>query len=358
MSTNPDTNPELVDTFQRLLRDYYHEDVLELAQHYPTQRALTVDWMDLYRVDSELAIDLVESPDKILPSANEALRQYDIPVDVGFGKASIRFTNLRQEVDITDLGRNQYNNSLVAVRGQVTQLSKIRQQAEELVFECQRCGTITRIPQNGAAGIQEPHECQGCERRGPFMVNHGQSEYRDHQLVRIQKPPEGGNGAGRKIDVALTNDQVTSISDRDQELSEFFQVGDKLSLGIKQEIGDQVEGTDLYETQYLAHSYTVENSTFEDLDIDEHLDRIKAIANGEYGDPFDLLVASINPDHYGDEKIKLAIGLQMFGGWAKTTPSGSRERGDIHILLLGDPGSGKSTFLEVAKSIVPRSVKA
>nr|WP_252718763.1 ATP-binding protein [Haloarcula sp. CBA1122] len=65
-----------------------------------------------------------------------------------------------------------------------------------------------------------------------------------------------------------------------------------------------------------------------------------------------------HPKHRGDEHVKLAVALQLFGGWAHEYPDGSRDRGDWHMLLLGDPGCGKSTFLRYVDQIAPRSTYA
>lgn len=359
MSTTTDTSnatQELVDEFQSLLRRYYKDEIGELARRYPgEQKSIRVDWLDIYRYDKDIADDVIYNPDAVLDSFNRALRTFDLPADVSLDEAFVRVENIREEVDLTALGKSEYNGRLVRSVGQVTRVSKIRPEATELVFECVRCGNNISLPAN--RGYQEPNECEICERNGPFIVDHQQSTHRDHQLIRLQKPPEGGDGAGTQVDIALSDEQVTSIEARGN--GRYFEAGDKLNVILQQSIDDQIsDDSAIFDTQYMAHSITVEDTTFEDLDVDEHKDEIIEIANGEHGDPYDLLANSINPEHYGDDYIKRAIALQLFGGWRKETPTGTPKRGDIHILLLGDPGSGKSTFLRNAEQLVPRSVYA
>jgi DNA replicative helicase MCM subunit Mcm2 (Cdc46/Mcm family) len=65
---------------------------------------------------------------------------------------------------------------------------------------------------------------------------------------------------------------------------------------------------------------------------------------------------SIAPSIYGHRNIKTAIALALFGGQEKH-PSGShRLRGDINVLLLGDPGVAKSQFLKYVEKVAQRAV--
>ena len=99
-------------------------------------------------------------------------------------------------------------------------------------------------------------------------------------------------------------------------------------------------------------------SDFDAIDTQAYVDEIKAIANGENGSPYELLVESFADSLQGDEKletIKLAIILQLFGGWRRPYGDGRYARGDMHIALIGDPATGKSSLLNAAESLSPRS---
>jgi len=76
----------------------------------------------------------------------------------------------------------------ISVQGIVRKATDVRPKVTNAAFECQRCGTLTRIPQV-AGDFQEPHECQGCERQGPFRLNMDQSEFVDAQKLRVQESP-------------------------------------------------------------------------------------------------------------------------------------------------------------------------
>ena len=95
---------EVIDRFEQFYRDYYRNEIGELAQRYPNeQRSLYVDWNDLYRFDPDLADDFLAQPDQMRDYAEEALRLYDLPVDVKLGQAHIRVRNLQETTDIRDI---------------------------------------------------------------------------------------------------------------------------------------------------------------------------------------------------------------------------------------------------------------
>lgn len=344
------TTQELTDELQRFLRERYREEIGKLAQHYPReQRSLYVDWDEIYRFDRRIAEDVKSQPEKILAHFEEALRLYDLPVDVDLSNAHVRIYNLHQQHPVNEVSRANNVGMLMDVPGQVKKVSKVKPRVREAAFECQRCGTMTFIPQKG--GFQEPHECKGCERQGPFTIDYDESDFIDHQLALIQQPPEktkGGSAA--EMEVHLEDDLIME-----------FEVGDKVTLTSIMRLEQDTKGNKKsrdFDTVLEGHSVVREESDYEDIDVGEHIDEIRLIASGEKGDPFDLLVDSINPKHHGDHDVKLAIALQLFGGWSRSHPGGAQDRGDSHILLMGDPGCGKSTFLRSVDDIAPRSVYA
>ena len=68
------------------------------------------------------------------------------------------------------------------------------------------------------------------------------------------------------------------------------------------------------------------------------------------------IIASFCPQIYGLYPIKLAVCLVLCGGIERKDPNGTRNRGDSHILLVGDPGTGKSQILRYAAKLTPKSV--
>ena len=338
---------ELVDRFDGFYREYYRDEIGRLAQRYPNeQRSLHVDWGDLYRFDRDVAEDYLAQPDQLREYAEEALRLYDLPVDVSLGQAHVRIRALPETTEIREI-RSHDVNSLVAVQGIIRKATDVRPKVQEAAFECQRCGTLTYIPQSG--GFQEPHECQGCERQGPFQINYDQSQFVDAQKLRIQESPEGlrGGETPQNIDVNIEDDVTGDVSPGDHvTVTGVLRIEQQESKGQKSR---------MFDVFMDGHSLVVEDEEFEDMDITEE-DKRAIIELSKRDDIYEQMVASIAPTIFGYGGTKLAMTLQLFSGVTKHLPDGSRIRGDMHMLLIGDPGTGKSQLLQYIRNIAPRSV--
>ncbi|MUV85620.1 AAA domain-containing protein [Natronomonas sp. CBA1123] len=341
-------NTEVIDKFEQFYRDYYRNEIGELAQKYPNeQRSLYVDWDDLYRFDPDLADDFVAQPDQMRDYAEEALRLYDLPVDVKLGQAHVRVQNLQETTGIRDI-RARHRGQLVAVSGIIRKATDVRPKVTEAAFECQRCGTLTRIPQTSGE-FYEPHECQGCERQGPFEINFDQSEFVDAQKLRVQESPEGlrGGETPQSIDVNIEDDITGKVTPGDHVRV----IG---IIHLDQQEQNQSK-TPIFDVYMSGISVEIEDEEFEEMDITDE-DKKEIYALSEQQDIEQQFIDSMAPSIHGYEQEKLAIILQLFAGVTKNLPNDSRVRGDIHILLMGDPGTGKSQLIQYVKNIAPRAV--
>ncbi|MDS0220304.1 helix-turn-helix domain-containing protein [Haloarcula sp. S1AR25-5A] len=326
-------NTELIDRFEEFYRNYYRNEIGELAQKYPNdQKSLYIDWDDLYRFDPDLADDYRTKPEQIQEYAEEALRLYDLPVDVSLGQAHVRVRNLPESEDIRDL-RHEHHGNLVAIRGIIRKATDVRPKVIEAAFECQRCGTLTRIPQT-AGDFQEPHDCQGCERQGPFRLNTDQSQFIDAQKLRVQESPEGlrGGETPQSIDINIEDDITGHVTAGDH-----VRVTGVLKLDQR---GNDNEKSPMFDIYMEGVSVEIEDEQFEDMEITD-ADKKEIVELSNEADIYDKMVGAIAPSIYGYEKEKLAMMLQLFSGVTKELPDGSRIRGDLHMLLIGDPGTGK-----------------
>ncbi|MFC4405250.1 LAGLIDADG family homing endonuclease [Haloarchaeobius iranensis] len=326
-------NAELVDAFLEFYRNYYRDEIGRLAQEYPSERkSLYVDWDDLFTFDRDLADDYRNQPEQLQEYAEEALRLYDLPVDVSLGQAHVRIEPLPDATEIRAI-RSRHVNTLVTVRGIVRKATDVKSKMQVAAFECQRCGTLTRIPQSTGT-FQEPHECQGCERQGPFVLNHDQSEFVDAQKIRVQESPEGlrGGETPQAIDIHIEDDITGEVTPGDHVAATGI-------LRLEQQ-GNQQEKSPLFDHYLEGVSVRIDEEQFEDMEISE-ADKEEIVALSNEPDIYEQMVGSIAPSIFGYDQEKLAMILQLFSGVTKFLPDESRIRGDLHMLLIGDPGTGK-----------------
>lgn len=212
-------NTELTERFRQFYRNYCSEDIIQLANQYPDEsRSLYVDFVDLFTFDRDIAEDYLEMPDKMQEYAEEALRLYDLPADVSLGQAHVRLYNLpsEEDLDITDIRVwDDVVGSLVRTDVYVQSVSDVEARATEAAFECQRCGTMTYIPQWDDS-FSEPNECQGCEREGPFEVKTGQTEYVDSQTITVGPLPESDTASDAELTGYLEDDIAGDVAEGDR----------------------------------------------------------------------------------------------------------------------------------------------
>lgn len=344
-ATAPAEGVELVESFEQFFKSYYDKEVKQLAQRYPNeQRSIEIDWMDLYRFDPDLADDYLEQPAQIQRYAEEALRLYDLPIDVTLGNAKVRVTNL-SESDVLGVGqiRAEHSRRYIGVSGQITRISQCRPRIEEAAFECQLCSTLNRILQSGS-DFQEPHECKGCERQGPFQVNFDQSEFEDVRKIRLKQPPEKAEGSkgGHEIDVILEGD----LAAKDGSVFEDHASDQATVYGIV-ELKQRTSGrkkTGEYD-QYINGEAIEFDSRKSDIDPMEYYEEFERHAKSK--DPYQRFWNNIQPRivPVGNWPLALQMATLFLFGSPRINPEGdSAFRGDIHFGLFGGPGVGKSMF--------------
>ncbi|AXR80807.1 replicative DNA helicase Mcm [Natrarchaeobaculum sulfurireducens] len=347
----PQTEP-LVDRLStKFYRRYYKEDIQQLAQRYPNeQRSLEVDWADIYQSDPNVADDVLENPEQMRRYFEEALRLFDLAIDVSLGNAHVRIYNLPEEYTHYpgEFSPSEHLGAYRSIRGEITKTSDVYPKIEEAAFECKLCGTLTRVPQSDGH-FQEPHECQGCERQGPFQVNFDQSEFVDAQKLRIKVPPELADGAGQKIDAYVEDDIAGDVT-----------VGDRVRVSGIIRFEQESKGSQKQPKfdEYLeGYHIEIEHTEQQDLDItDEERRRITALADGAEGDPFDVAVQSLSQKVFGYEIEKKALILSMVSGQQIEYADGDTDRANVHVLLIGDPGTGKSKLIDRCEDVGWRTV--
>lgn len=254
-----------------------------------------------------------------------------------------RICNLPVIEKIRDL-RNNHLNRLIRISGVVTRRSGVFSQYSIVKFTCTKC-QATFGPFIGKD--VKPTSCFECQGTGPFVVNTSETIYKDFQKITVQEIP-GSVPSGslpRSKDVLLYFDLIDACKPGDEvDITGVYKNNFSLGLNIK-------NGFPVFATMIDASSVTKKITRLEMTD--EDVREIKELAKNP--NMIDVLVDSVAPSIYGHRDIKTSILLAMVGGQAKEK-NGMKIRGDINVLLMGDPGTAKSQFLRFVSSTSHRAV--
>ncbi len=327
------------DFFESYKKNFY--DLIEKGK-----KAIIVDFSELSKFDPDLAEQLLNEPEDTIRAAELAIEQFDLPY---FFK--VRFGNLpkSQNIKIRDI-RSEHLGSFITFEGLVRQASDVRPQIVLAKFECPACGNTITILQIDTK-FKEPTRCS-CGRHGKFRLLH--KDLVDAQRLIVEECPEtlDGGEQPKRLSVFLKEDLVEPIMEK------------KTTPGSKIRVIGMIKEAPIFlatgaqSTRYdlIVESNNIEplEQTFEDIDINKKdVEKIKELAK----DPkiYDKLTKSIAPSIYGHEYVKQALVLQLMGGVKKVRSDGTKTRGDMHMLLVGDPGAGKSQLLQFISKVAPKA---
>ncbi len=252
----------------------YLSKIISVADRYPEERTLGVAFDEMNRFDTDMAIYLLRHPLNVLAAGEEAIRRL-VPPGEELALIHLRIKALPRDrrVPIRDL-RAKHLGQYIAVEGLVRKSTEVRPRVTDALFQCLRCGTVLKEPQDGQ-NFREPLECYeeqgGCKRSASatkFKLLTETSVYLDTQKLEIQEAPEGLRG------------------------------------------GEEPQRLTLYVEDDLTGRITPGQ---------------RVIFNG--------ILRSVQKGRPGARSTLFDIFMD-----AKVMPDGRRIRGDIHILLVGDPG--------------------
>ncbi|KAI9802717.1 MAG: MCM DNA helicase complex subunit [Sarcosagium campestre] len=249
--------------------------------------------------------------------------------------------------------RQSHLNCLVRVSGVVTRRTGVFPQLKYVKFDCTKCGiTLGPFQQESNAEVRLSF-CQNCQSRGPFTLNSEKTVYRNYQKLTLQESP-GTVPAGRlprHREVILLWDLIDSAKPGEEiEVTGVYRNSYDAQLNNRN--GFPVFAT-ILEANYVVKSHD-QLAGFRLTEQDEV--QIRELSR----DPqiVDKIIASIAPSIYGHTDIKTAVALSLFGGVSKVAQGKHNIRGDINILLLGDPGTAKSQVLKYIEKTAHRAVFA
>jgi len=335
-----------------LKSDKYRERLSRMAIAGST--SLIVDFEELLATETALAENILEEPDEYFEHANNAaLAQLQIEEPEYAERVetvTVRFRGLPETTPLRTLGSKHIAN-LVMVEGIVVRASPARPLVMQAAFRCKRCGTVSYVPQTGPF-LTAPPACSdpACRRRGPFDFVQEESKFIDSQDIRIQERPEDlpPGQLPRWLDIKLLGRDLVDVA----------RPGDHVSVvGIVRAVAPtlpRVGRLRAFKLHLDTNFIDVVSKEPETVLISpEEEKEILELAK----DPWvhRKILRSIAPSIYGYEHIKEAIMYLLFGGVGKHFPD-ITIRGDMNVLLVGDPGTAKSQLLQYVAKIAPRGL--
>jgi len=338
-----------------LIQDYFSEAVHNLAQTWPDDQSLDISYRIIEGFDTEFANDIVKNPDIHFQAANQALRQFLIDAGGATMYPFVRIIHLpSDQIRTVSQLRADDIGQMLALDSVVTKISGVRPRIYSAVFQCMACEHTMALNQTNEQELIEPVECEqitgGCGRpknKTRFVLNHNESILINSQFIELQELPEQMKGG-------IQPERIICIGEHD--LAGKLNPGDRVKANGVLFIRSQRKGgkdTPVFDIFLRIQSLERQNIPLEEISIteDEELE-IKELARRP--DIYKLFTNSIAPSIFGMDYIKESLMLQLFGGVARLNEDGTRNRGDIHILLMGDPGVAKSQLLSYMSKLSPR----
>ncbi|KAK7513064.1 MCM2/3/5 family-domain-containing protein [Phyllosticta citriasiana] len=318
--------------------------------------SLEIEWDHLASDKATLSYFLANAPSEVLKIFDEVAMEVTLlhypDYERIHSEIHVRFVNLPIQYTLRQL-RQSHLDCLVRVTGVVTRRSGVFPQLKYVKFDCTKCGmTLGPFPQDSSVEVKISF-CQFCQSKGPFNLNAEQTVYRNYQKLTLQESP-GTVPAGRlprHREVILLWDLIDSCKPGEEvEVTGIYRNNYDPQLNNKN--GFPVFAT-IIEANHVAKSHD-QLAGFRLTEEDER--QIRALSR----DPkiVDRIVNSIAPSIYGHTDIKTAVALSLFGGVSKVAQGKHAIRGDINVLLLGDPGTAKSQILKYVEKTAHRAVFA
>ncbi|KAI0966676.1 MCM2/3/5 family protein [Xylaria arbuscula] len=373
---NEDTRLQLQEQLINFILQFRHDNIFvyrdQLRENALLQKfCCDVNITDLIKYNEELAHRLVTEPAEIIPLFENALRKCTHRIvfphnpTAEIPEHQLLLHSTAEDVSIRNLDSETIAR-LVRVSGIVIGASVMSSKATELQIQCRSCAHTQGLPiLGGFTGATLPRQC-GRQRipndtaekcpLDPYFVVHEKSRFVDQQIIKLQEAPD-------QVPVGELPRHVLISADR--FLTNRVVPGSRCTImgifSIYQSKGSKNSSTGgavAIRTPYLrtvgiqtdVDSTAKGNAIFSEEEEQEFLELSRR------PDLYNVMADCIAPSIYGNGDIKKAILCLLLGGSKKILPDGMKLRGDINVLLLGDPGTAKSQLLKFVEKAAPISI--
>jgi replicative DNA helicase Mcm len=323
-------------------------------------QSLVVDYIDLDSYSPTLAKEITHKPDEMLAAFDEAVLSILREIHPDYeqeihDKVRVRIGNYTVSKGLREINADLIDK-LVSVSGMVVRSSEVKPLAKKVAYRCVNCNTVSEAQLKGLV-LKKPTKCPACSEK-ELEMDPEASIFIDFQMVRLQELPEDlpAGQLPHYVEVTVMGDLVDQCRPGDRiMLTGIIRIEqEQLAPQAKTSLFRlRMEGNNI---EYLGgRAGSKDTRSVERITISAEDERqIRTIAVKP--DAYEKLIASFAPHIYGHEPIKEAILLLVVGSVTKRLEDGSTRRGDINLLLVGDPGTAKSEMLKFTAKIAPRGL--
>ena len=343
--------------WRTFLEEAKDSEVMALLSRQSNYPFLAIPFHELQSFDPDFAEDILENPKSILSSGSRTLveicreRGEDIDAMLRVGELPSDSRKPLREIGSADIDK------LRSVDVIVTKISEIKPRIHRAVFKCESCGHDIEIDQENERELKEPLNCPqalgGCGSSRPatrFDLVLLSSRMVNNQWIEIQEQPENvpSGAQPRRGMVLIEGDQVNK-----------HLPGERITANVIPVVRSEVRNrkkTPMFDVIFHLISSEHESTPFTEISIDEE-DRDRIVEVSKRDSLMSLVQDSIAPSVFATGilgHVKRSLALQLFGGVSRRLNDKTRSRGDIHILLMGDPGVAKSHLLSFISELSPR----
>ena len=370
---------ELIDLFDNTIKDCMIEFAERRMQEMRRERTRRSTQPSRLRdssslppaPSSEAAMDVDQQP----AESQDASDISDLVREVESKIFRVRPFNVDETTNLRDLNP-KHIDTVVSVKGLVIRTTPVIPDMKDAFFQCNVCGTTT-IAEIYRGRIAEPSMCtrEACKAKDQMQLIHNRSGFADKQVIKLQETPDNvpDGQTPHSVSICAFNEMVDFCKAGDRvEITGIFKCN-QVRVNPRQRTVKNVYKT-YVDTMHIQKtdkrrvgidtstleqeiSEQVASSTEEARKItEEEEENIKATA--ARSDVYELLARSLAPSIYELDDVKKGILLQLFGGTNKSFEKGGnpKYRGDINVLLCGDPSTAKSQLLQYVHKIAPRGV--
>ena len=363
---------------------FYHSYLERLLEN--DDFAVNLDCCHIRSYDERLYFKLLNFPQEVVPIADLAVHELYLRLhpdsdgeELGGKRFTVRCFKLGREDRLRDLDPNDINK-LVSIRGMVTRSSSVIPDLYMAFFECSVCTTPHQVFISRGE-IAEPQVCtnSACQAKQAMRLVHNRSKFADKQIVRIQEAPEHiPEGETPQtcsmcaweglVDTAKPGDRV-EVTGVYRAVPLRVNPKQRTVRSIYKTYVDIVHVRKLDQSKRMAaeKSDVTSRDAFE-AEFEEgnelasaaarRVEEIRAVSTRP--DLYDLLANALAPSVWELADVKRGVLLQLFGGTHKQldadSTGGSKRRGEINVLLMGDPGTSKSQLLQYVHKVAPRGI--